>query len=175
MAKLCSPAEYDENALELAALLRRGDLALPNLDVDPRTGDFDRAAEEKGDDVDVKASNPERFVAEAEEDSPEEDKSDRGGTGVWLMGKGADGDDLLDENIFWPLTAAKGELEDAYAIKPLSLGAAPDFFGDFGDLGSGGGDGLLVSRGLSSLSASSRGRLRGSRDALGVSWVSGGP
>lgn len=96
-------------------------MALPNLDVDPSTGDFDRAAEEKGDDVDAKASNPDRFVAEAEEDSPEEDKSDRGGTGVWFMGKGGGGDDLLDENIFWPFTAAKGELVDAYAMKPLYL------------------------------------------------------
>lgn len=121
-AKLCgAPVEYNANALELAALLRRGDLALPNLEVDPSTGDFDRAAEEKGDDGDAKASNPERFVAEAEEDPLEEDKSDRGGTGVWLMGKGGEGDDLLDENIFWPLTAAKGELVDAYAIKPLYL------------------------------------------------------
>jgi hypothetical protein len=90
------------------------------LDVDPSTGDFDRAAEEKGDEVDAKASNPERFVAEVE-DSPEEEVG-KGGTGVWFMGKGeGDGDDLLDENIFWPLTAAKGELVDAYAIKPLYL------------------------------------------------------
>jgi hypothetical protein len=66
-AKLCSPLAYDENALELAELVRRaGDLALPNLEVDPSTGDFDRATEEKGDEVDAYAPNPERFVAEVE-------------------------------------------------------------------------------------------------------------
>jgi hypothetical protein len=95
-------------------------LALLNLDVDPSTGDFDRAAEAKGDELDAKASNPERFVAEAKEDSPEEENLGKGGTGVWLMGTGEGDRDLLDdENIFWPLTAAKGELVDAYAIKPL--------------------------------------------------------
>lgn len=101
---------------------RGGDLALPNLDEDPSTGDFDRAAETKGDEVDAKASNPERFVAEDEEDSPGAENLGSGGTGVWLTGEGEGvKDDLLDENIFWPLTAAKGELVDAYAIKPLCL------------------------------------------------------
>jgi hypothetical protein len=67
MAKLCTPAAYEENALELAELVRRlGDLALPNLEVDPSTGDFDRATEEKGDEVDAEAPNPDRFVAEVE-------------------------------------------------------------------------------------------------------------
>lgn len=74
MAKLCTPLAYNENAVELAELRRGGDLALPNLEVDPCTGDFDRATEEKGDDGDAKASNPKRFVAEVKEDSAGEDK-----------------------------------------------------------------------------------------------------
>jgi hypothetical protein len=45
----------------------------------------------------------------------------------------------------------------------------------FGDFGSGGGDGLLVSRGLSSLSESSLGLLTASADALEASSISGGP
>ena len=37
-----------------------------------------------------------------------------------MTGKGdRDGDDLLDANMFCPLTEAKGELVDAYAMKPL--------------------------------------------------------
>jgi hypothetical protein len=66
-------------------------------------------------------------------------------------------DDLRDEaNKFGPLTFANGELVEANAINPLD---DPDASFSCSSLSfcSGGGEGLLVSRGLSSLSASSRG------------------
>jgi len=84
---------------------------------------------------------------------------------------------LLEVKMFWPLTAAKGELVDAYAMNPLSfrVEVGGDFFEDLGDFGSGGGDGLLVSRGLSSFSASSRGLLRGSEGVFSATLLSCGP
>ena len=81
--------------------LRVGDLALPNLDVTPRTGDFARAKEANGEDDDANASKPERFVAEGlgEEAAPNADPSSGSGVDGVVANRG--GDDCLEgEKIF---------------------------------------------------------------------------
>ena len=66
MAKLCTEPAYEAKGLDVIAefVLRNGDFARPNIEVDPRIGDFVRAAAAaKGDDADANAANPGRLVA----------------------------------------------------------------------------------------------------------------
>lgn len=123
-AKLCTPPAYREKALELAGFPRRGgDLALPSLDVEPNIGDFDRVADENGDVEEANASKPERFRGVKVNEEPDGSFGliMNGETGVaagFIGGRGGGDVALLDENMFCPLTAANGELEDAYAMNP---------------------------------------------------------
>ena len=67
MAKLCTEPAYEaKGLLDIIAdfVLRDGDFARPNIEDDPRIGDFVRAAAAKGDGVDANAAKPGRFVAE---------------------------------------------------------------------------------------------------------------
>jgi len=165
-----------------------GDLALPSLKADPRTGDFARVTDAKGDAEDANASKPDRLGAVVVDGSLAawaRSVENFGGMGEEVVGA------LLEEKIFCPLTAANGELVEAYAMNPLCKGKAlenHDFLEtkhlrtDFKFLvgegcrgGEGGGVGLLDSRGLSSLSASSRGRLRASLGCCSASPFSEGP
>lgn len=101
--------------------LRGGDFARPNTGGDPRTGDFARAKEEKGDEDDANASNPDRFKTMGVEAEGPKDRLFffRCFGDVLLGAVVGGGDGLFDEKMFWPLTAANGELVDAYAMNPL--------------------------------------------------------
>jgi hypothetical protein len=65
IAKLCTEPAYEAKGLDVIAefVLRNGDFARPNIEDDPRIGDFVRVAAAKGDDVDANAANPDRLVA----------------------------------------------------------------------------------------------------------------
>ena len=65
MAKLCTGPAYEAKGLDIIAdfALRDGDFARPNIEDDPRIGDFVRAAAAKGDGVEANAAKPGRFVA----------------------------------------------------------------------------------------------------------------
>ena len=99
-----------------------------NLSPDPELndGDFDRIAEANGEAELTKASKPVRFVGVAsvgllidEDDSPFAEVKQEG-DGKLVRNSGGDcGVLLVAEKIFAPLTLAKGDLEDAYAMKPL--------------------------------------------------------
>lgn len=105
------------------------------------TGDLDLP---NGDEGDANPSNPVFFgVGAAGVDGEGDADPDHGE------------DDLA--NRFGPFTFANGELVEAKARNPLE-DVEPEGWGSW-VVFSGGGDGLFVSRGLSSLSASSRGRL----------------
>lgn len=123
MAKLCTGPAYEAKGLDIIAdfALRDGDFARPNIEDDPRIGDFVRAAAAKGDGVEANAAKPGRFVAEGAM------------TDDWLavaliaFGSGSAVEEELPEkevalsdlNKFCPLIDANGELVDAYAINPL--------------------------------------------------------
>src|SRR5215475_6086768 len=94
-------------------------------------GDFDRVAVENGEAAPEKDSKPVRLESELggdfslglkieDEDSPGADE--RGGRdreeGDLTKGEGEEGVCLPEENMFWPLTEAKGELVEAYAMNP---------------------------------------------------------
>lgn len=65
MAKLCTGPAYEAKGLDIIAdfVLRDGDFVRPNIEDDPRIGDFVRAAAAKGDGVDANAAKPGRLVA----------------------------------------------------------------------------------------------------------------
>lgn len=108
------PPRYDAKGFELTELLRAGgDLARPNFEVCPRTGDFERAADENGEDEEAKASNPERFKFFGGEDegSPEVlPKLDSGVEGPGLA-KTDTGVFFPEEKMLGPLAAANGEAD----------------------------------------------------------------
>lgn len=85
---------------------------LPSFD-EPNTGDLERVTPEKGEE-DANASNPVRFAVVVVKEGGSLRPAENGEKGDTLAEDGGDDtDDLLDEKIFWPLTAAKGELADA--------------------------------------------------------------
>lgn len=123
-AKACAPPEaYDVNAL--AFLL---------ADARARGGDLERRAllegldaEAKGDAEPANASKPVRLAAvgvvvicSGEPSFPNEDCA-KLEEGEGDIGAGLEKDKDLGRlpKMLWPLTEAKGELVDAYAIKPL--------------------------------------------------------
>lgn len=62
MAKLCAGPANEAKGFEIF-VLRGGDFARPNIEGDPRIGDFVRAAAAKGDGVDANAAKPDRLAA----------------------------------------------------------------------------------------------------------------
>jgi hypothetical protein len=83
--------------------------------VDTANGDADEPKTarfvEGGEEGSPRAANGETAPEAKGEEVPEV-------TGV-LVPKGMDDVSFFDAKRFWPLTAAKGELVDAYAMKPL--------------------------------------------------------
>jgi len=112
---------YDANALAAKAefpRLRGGDLALPSLKADAKTGDFARVTDAKVGAEDANASKPDRlgagvFDGELVVGARSVENFDDMGEIV---------DALLEEKILCPLTAANGELVEAYAMNPLCKG-----------------------------------------------------
>lgn len=88
-------------------------MARPSFEVCPRTGDFERAIDEKGDEEEANASNPERFrfFGGEDEGSPEVlVKLDRGVDEAELA-KTDGGVFFPEESTLGPLAAAKGDTE----------------------------------------------------------------
>jgi hypothetical protein len=108
---------YDVNAFVVKdefPKLRSGDFARPNTGDDPRAGDFARVKEAKGDEEDANAANPDRFgTVIVEVEDPKEGRILFRGFGDALEGVDVRGGGLFNEKMFWPLTAANGELVDA--------------------------------------------------------------
>ncbi len=123
-AKVWTPCAYDEKALELAELGKRGgDLARPSFDDDPSTGDFALAALAKGED-EVNMSNAERFTGAVDgaegklwPGTANGDTDLAGVDGVVASGvfceEGRLPKEDLEEKMLLPLTDAKGELVEA--------------------------------------------------------------
>ena len=107
---------YDLNAFVVKdefPKLRGGDFAWPNTGGDPRTGDFARVKEVKGDEEDVNAANPDRFgTVVVEVEDPKKGRILFEDFGEVLEGAEVRGS-LFDEKMFWPLAAANGGLVDA--------------------------------------------------------------
>ena len=112
---------YDANAFVVTAGIARlgdGDLALSNVKAGPKTGDFVRVTDAKGDVEDANASKPERLSTVVVD----------GELADWARSvENFDGIEeevgiLPEEKTLCPLTAANGELVEAYAINPLCKG-----------------------------------------------------
>jgi hypothetical protein len=124
-AKLWTPCAYDEKALELVELGKRGgDLARPSFDDDPSTGDFALAALAKGGEDEINMSNAERFTGAVDGAEgrlwPGMANGDTDLAGVdgaiasgLLCEEGRLPKEDLEENTLLPLTDAKGELVEA--------------------------------------------------------------
>ena len=94
----------------------------PNTDVG--VGDFGRfAADAKGEELDANASKPVRLRLDSRggELGTSADRDEEPTVGAGL-GLGLAHGDFLTENRLGPFTFEKGELVDAYAIKPLCNG-----------------------------------------------------
>jgi hypothetical protein len=81
------------------------------------TGDLERDAATNGEEDKANASNPVRFAAvdPNEDGSPRPDENGEKGEVAGGLAENGGGDvaGLLEEKMFWPLTEANGELEDA--------------------------------------------------------------